>query len=147
MQETKIKVTRLLSTETIRGCDQDKIANLLIHGADINSTDEYNRTALWWAAFKGNSRLVKFLIENGAKLTEDIHGQSPLDVAREQGSRGYREVGEESSYPEIVNLLSTQPFIITKGMQSFGIHAKRNMATEAADKEELSGWGPQCTLL
>jgi len=61
---------------------------LLQHGADINKADNNQRTALHSAAFYGLFDMVRFLIENGAKLEEreGYYRQTPLHVA---SSRGY----------------------------------------------------------
>ena len=55
---------------------------LLKHGADINKRSSDGRSALLWAAFKNNSKLIEYLIENGADITiEDKNKWNAMDLA------------------------------------------------------------------
>ncbi len=51
-------------------------------GANVNAQDGQGRTALYFAADKGDMDAVKFLIDQGANVNlADINGQTPLDRA------------------------------------------------------------------
>jgi len=58
------------------------ISLLLKHGADINQRSSDGRSPLLWAAFKNNTKLIEFLIENGADVTvEDKNKWNAMDLA------------------------------------------------------------------
>lgn len=62
------------------------IANILNHGADVNSKDDVGITALSWAAYAGRIQLCKLLLDKGAQLdgvSEQRH--SPLAFAAGSG--------------------------------------------------------------
>jgi ankyrin repeat protein len=60
----------------------EAIRLLLSHGMDINATDRQGRTALHGAALQGYDDVVKFLVDNGARLdVKDQKGFTPLDTA------------------------------------------------------------------
>ncbi|ENH74422.1 hypothetical protein FOC1_g10009832 [Fusarium oxysporum f. sp. cubense race 1] len=54
---------------------------------DIDSSDKYDRTPLWWAATRGHEAIVKLLINTGKVDvdTQDREGRSPLRCAVEHG--------------------------------------------------------------
>ena len=56
---------------------------MLFTGADINKTDDYGRTPLHVAALADYPDMVRFLIENGAKVQAQTAGedQTPLYFA------------------------------------------------------------------
>lgn len=61
---------------------------LLGYGADIDSVDEYGRTALHYAISNNQAEVVKQLIERGASTTiADVNGISPMHLAAESGSK------------------------------------------------------------
>jgi len=48
---------------------RDKIAQMLLaSGADVNARDGEGKTALMWAAWKGDDSIVRTLLANGADL-------------------------------------------------------------------------------
>jgi len=54
----------------------------LVLGADVNAANDYGQTALHLAAYLKADKLVRFLIENGAKTEVfDKFGQTPLSIA------------------------------------------------------------------
>ena len=73
------------------------ISLMLAKGADVNAVNDNGESALHIAVGRGDS-LVRFLVENGAKLDlKDKAGRTPLDVAmgvpgaaggRGRGARG-----------------------------------------------------------
>ncbi len=65
---------------------QSKIARLLIeHGSDLTVRDRFKRTPLHWAAFRGKSRIVGYLIDKKANVhAVDHQNKTPLDYAMRQ---------------------------------------------------------------
>lgn len=59
---------------------------LLIEGNDVDKLTHDRRTYIFWAAYKGNLELVKYLIDNNARLDlKDSHNFSPLTFAAATG--------------------------------------------------------------
>jgi ankyrin repeat protein len=57
----------------------------LLQGADFNALDSQGRTAAWFAAAKGDTSLLAWLVKSGADLSlADKNGLSPLHVAAVQ---------------------------------------------------------------
>jgi ankyrin repeat protein len=55
-----------------------------LSGADLNSRDQYNRTALHAASSKGHLKCVEILLRHGANVrATDRHGRTPLFAAAE----------------------------------------------------------------
>ncbi|EAY23491.1 hypothetical protein TVAG_071550 [Trichomonas vaginalis G3] len=55
---------------------------LLSHGADINSTDSFGVSALYYAALHNRSDYVEFLVNHGANMNiQDTCGVTPLQLA------------------------------------------------------------------
>ena len=52
-------------------------------GADINCRDGDKATPLHFAASRGHVSTVKWLLKNGAKITRDSCGKTPIDDAQE----------------------------------------------------------------
>jgi ankyrin repeat protein len=67
--------------------DTTIISNMCDHGFDPNSSDYDNRTALMLAAMRGNSEVVKLLLEDYACNPNllDVHGSSALYEAAKNG--------------------------------------------------------------
>lgn len=83
-----------LFTASFRG-DLDSVQTILEKGVSINSQDELNRTALFFAAQQGHTDLVKLLLDRGAdpNIVGTGKGLTPLKVAEAKG------------FTEIVDLL------------------------------------------
>jgi len=65
-----------------------KIMSMLIDaGADVNQNDEYGRTALWFAAAKGDLQMVKTLVGLGADYNVKALGYSAADMAKHFDNR------------------------------------------------------------
>src|SRR5439155_1899313 len=55
---------------------------LLSLGGDVNAANEFGQTALHGAVYRGASRVIQFLVDNGARLDQrDAHGRTPLQLA------------------------------------------------------------------
>jgi len=55
---------------------------LLGRGADVNfMTPKLKMTPLHWAAYQGDTELLKLLLDNGAIMVETSLGSSPIDIA------------------------------------------------------------------
>lgn len=66
--------------------------NLIEAGADVNASggpfaSTSGSTVLHLAGENGNAELVKLLLENGALIKKDDCGETPLDYARQSGSK------------------------------------------------------------
>ena len=64
----------------------DRIKSMC-HQLDVNSADEFNKTALYLAAQEGHWETVKLLIELGADIerNESRNGRTPLCIAAQNG--------------------------------------------------------------
>jgi hypothetical protein len=70
--------------------------------AKVNAADAFNYTAVHGAAYRGDSELVKFLVEKGARLdVRTIFGTSVTDMAN--GFVAYSSLPRV--HPETVHLL------------------------------------------
>lgn len=91
--------------ELVKWAEIDTIALLLQHGAEVNKKSRINAkqmiggfTALHTAASAGRPDVVRFLLDNGAELTQqDVQGRSAIDFARGTlASPLYRDPRHES---------------------------------------------------
>jgi len=71
----------------VRNCSDQMMIELINAGADINATDNSQRTALHWAAMVSNLKGLKILIEHGAnKDAQDDREQTPIFLAAREGA-------------------------------------------------------------
>jgi hypothetical protein len=68
----------------------EAIRLLLDRGADINAKSPGGQTALWWAAYAGQTRVVQLLLDQGASCCETIARElssydTPLKAAKSKG--------------------------------------------------------------
>lgn len=62
--------------------DESRFYELLSQGVDVNERDYNKVTALWYAAQFGRTKMVKTLLDNGARVDiVDDYGNSPLSKA------------------------------------------------------------------
>ena len=74
--------------EAVKHNNISKVVSLISEGLDVNIRDEKNGwTALHYAVYYGNYKLVQYLLENGA-LTEakTKEGETPLHIAVKKGN-------------------------------------------------------------
>jgi ankyrin repeat protein len=74
--------------------DSAAVQAFLEQGADVNARDQWERTALHYAAEKGHKEVVELLLEHGADVN-----------ARDQGGRTALQHSAEKGYEEVVELL------------------------------------------
>ncbi len=69
--------------DAARRGDAKKVQTLLAKGADVNDRTRYGATALWFAAYKNRTEVVKLLLEHKANVdsADGIWGMSPLTLA------------------------------------------------------------------
>uniref|UniRef100_A0A8D8A120 Ankyrin-1 n=1 Tax=Culex pipiens TaxID=7175 RepID=A0A8D8A120_CULPI len=66
----------------VRQYKTEQVVSLLMVGVDVNEVDEYDRTALHWAASLAHSEAVFHLVAAGANVnTLDKYGNYPLNYA------------------------------------------------------------------
>ena len=66
----------------LKACSPDKLKEIIISGADVNTKDECGCTALSYIAARGNTKMAEFLLETGADVNiVDIFGRTPLHEA------------------------------------------------------------------
>jgi ankyrin repeat protein len=85
-ESASLKLLRLGWEEMLRqeaklGNDEAVHALLYEHVFDINGADESGITALHIAAFRGHSRVIKALLDGGAKVNCQCQGETPLSLA------------------------------------------------------------------
>lgn len=54
-------------------------------GCDINAADKFNMTLLHVAFEFGQINIIEYLLNNGAQITTDVQGRTPLDIAAQKG--------------------------------------------------------------
>ena len=73
--------------------DTTKIKNLLKKGVDINERDNFDRTALIYAALNGHDRIINMLLESHADIhTKDHFGQTAFIAAVNRGHVNSAEI-------------------------------------------------------
>ncbi len=74
---------------------------LLDNGAQIDVTDEYNKTPLFYACQFGHKSVVKKLLNRGANKTiRDQKGRLPIDIARANKHNDVVRLFEQSTKPK-----------------------------------------------
>ena len=70
----------------------DSVRLMLKAGWPVGARGPENATALHWAAFHGNTAMVRALLDRGAdpSVTEDTHGGTPLDWAEHGSHHGWQ---------------------------------------------------------
>ena len=66
---------------------------MIERGVDPNQTDSEVRTALGYAAYKGNDEMVRTLLEGGADVnSRDDRGLTPVTLAAAEGHESTLEI-------------------------------------------------------
>ncbi len=72
----------------VRAGDEERVEQMLAHGADVNATNDFGTTALILAAKKGHTKIVKLLLEKGADVrSTERNGFTALRWAAEKGHK------------------------------------------------------------
>ena len=91
-----------------KGSEKDALEAVklcLAQGMDLNQTNAKSETVLHGAASRGSDVLVKFLVEQGAKLdAKSKPGFTPLDIAMGKDSFGALPVPHDSTVALIQSL-------------------------------------------
>jgi len=88
--------------------EHGRIIELMIaHGAEVNAANKWGTTSLHAAAFRGNLRISKLLIDRGAKTTlKDLKGKLPKDYSHKEtcfvGTNGHKHYD-----PDLESLLES----------------------------------------
>jgi ankyrin repeat protein len=78
----------LLKTICVADLDLDGMAralSLIAHGADVTLKDQFDKTALLWAAHNGHGRIVEAIVQKGAALEVRDDWGTPLCWAAYKG--------------------------------------------------------------
>ena len=70
----------------VRKNDVDSIKRLLRNGADAKTTNNKGETALMYAAWKGDDRMVEILLPKSNANASNKDGDTALDLAKARGS-------------------------------------------------------------
>ena len=80
---------------------EDGVKVLVEAGADINSVNEADYTALHGAAMRGLNEVVQYLVEHGANIdARDFRGRTPFRIAE-----GAKQSFQFQAFPETAELL------------------------------------------
>ena len=121
-------------------CDFMGMAKLLLFGPlraniDINARDKYGWTALTWACFIGNRRMVKLLLDcPGIDVNRTGGRMSPLVVACQQGNKDVVELLLQ--YPEIRKTRMQDHFQNTFSPEMKALLRKRLFSQPTKDSEK-----------
>ena len=95
--------------------DTENVKLLLKNGADVNTRDEQDMTALMWASERGHTEMVKLLLENGAHVNaKDVYGYTALMMVCDSDEdflhyfmnlRGIQQVHIMNNKKNVINLL------------------------------------------
>ncbi len=65
--------------------DFEELRRLVEEGHNVNKRDEWGRTPLMYAADKGHTDCVEYLLQNGAQLLADFNHMTAFDLASRRG--------------------------------------------------------------
>lgn len=76
------QASQTLLSVVSEGSQLDTVKNLVLQlKADVNVSDENGNTPLIFAVTAGRTRIARFLLKNGARMTQNKRGLSPLLIA------------------------------------------------------------------
>jgi ankyrin repeat protein len=101
---------------------------LLEAGSDINAVNEADFTALHGAAFRGLNEIVRYLVEQGARLdVRDFRGRTPYRLAE-----GSKQSFQFQDWPETAELLKSLGANTRLGVPGTVQERARDLKAEAA---------------
>jgi ankyrin repeat/SOCS box protein 8 len=104
---------------------------LLSHGAEVNTGDSNQGTALHWAAFKNNTECVKVLLQHGADVNVlDFNLNNPLSWAAQRGNlQSMKILLEYNADVDVRNYNQQTPLVRCARIQSTGINTDEDDAS------------------
>jgi ankyrin repeat protein len=83
LNHTLIDTTKSNQPAIIKKLQADEVHKLIINGADVNYRDHYDYSPLMYAAYFGNDKVAKTLLEHGADpITKNKFGRNALSYAQ-----------------------------------------------------------------
>lgn len=67
--------------DAINKNDIKEVKSLIAQGLNINASNQFEKAPLHYAAYNGNLKIVKLLVENGADINAKYEGANPLYFA------------------------------------------------------------------
>lgn len=103
---------------------------LSLEGNDIEKRTHDSRTYIFWAAYTGNTNIMEYLLEKGAKIKDiiDSHGNTPVTFAATTGQKDVK----------VYDLFEKYGNILTKEFNENGLNALFLIAPHLKTGSELS---------
>ncbi len=110
--------------------NDDTIKYLLtLEGNEVNKRTHDSRTYIFWAAYKGNTNIMKHLFRKGAVINiRDSHGNTPVTFAAATGQKK----------TEVYNLFETNGAILNKEINEEGVNVLFLVAPYLDNEKELN---------
>ncbi|KAF5448373.1 hypothetical protein F2P56_028915 [Juglans regia] len=68
----------------------DIVQYIIVHGGDVNATDNVQQTALHWSAVRGAIAVADVLLQNGARVeAADVNGYRAVHIAAQYGQTAF----------------------------------------------------------
>lgn len=109
----------------------DVITYLLsLEGNDIEKRTHDSRTYIFWAAYSGNTAVMQYLLEKGAKVNDvrDSHGNTPVTFAAATGQKN----------PEVYILFEKYGAVLTEHLNEDGVNSMFLLAPYLESEKELA---------
>jgi ankyrin repeat protein len=111
---------------------EEAVKVLLDAGADINTVNEADFTALHGAAFRGLNEVIQILVERGANINaRDYRGRTPYRLAE-----GSKQSFQFQAYPETAEFIKTMGANSTLGVPGTVQERNRDLGAANANQKE-----------